>query len=104
MRFRLGSSRGWLLALGVSIVLTCLFVGSRGLLGQAERPKVKAPEFEEGLTWLNTDKPITVKELKGKIVILDFWTLCCIKCIHVLPDLDKLEKKYPNELVVIGVH
>src|SRR5262249_1311321 len=33
-----------------------------------------------------------------------FWTLCCINCIHVLPDLDKLEKKYANELVVIGVH
>ncbi|HLJ95689.1 MAG TPA: thioredoxin-like domain-containing protein, partial [Gemmataceae bacterium] len=38
------------------------------------------------------------------IVLLDFWTLCCINCIHTLPDLAKLEKKYPNELVVIGVH
>ncbi len=36
--------------------------------------------------------------------MLDFWTLCCINCIHVLPDLAKLEKKYPNELVVVGVH
>ena len=41
---------------------------------------------------------------RGKIVLLDFWTLCCINCIHILPDLAKLEKKYPNELVVIGVH
>ena len=41
---------------------------------------------------------------RGKIVLLDFWTLCCINCIHTLPDLAKLEKKYPKELVVIGVH
>src|SRR6185295_16585575 len=52
----------------------------------------------------NTAGPIRMKDLKGKIVLLDFWTFCCINCIHVLPDLAKLEKKYPNELVVIGVH
>ncbi len=43
-------------------------------------------------------------ELRGKIVLLDFWTFCCINCHHVLPDLAKLEEKYKNELVVIGVH
>ena len=37
-------------------------------------------------------------------MVLDFWTYCCINCIHVLPELKKLEKAYPNELVVIGVH
>jgi len=63
-----------------------------------------APEFPEKMDWLNTAGPITLKDLKGKVVILDFWTLCCINCIHILPDLAKLEKKYPNELVVIGVH
>ena len=66
--------------------------------------KVAAPEFEGGVAWLNTAKPISIKDLKGKIVLLDFWTLCCINCIHTLPDLAKLEKKYANELVVIGVH
>jgi sugar lactone lactonase YvrE len=45
-----------------------------------------------------------MKDLRGKVVVLDFWTLCCINCIHTLPDLARLEKKYPNELVVIGVH
>jgi DNA-binding beta-propeller fold protein YncE len=64
----------------------------------------KAPELEGGVAWLNTAGPIRLKDLKGKIVLIDFWTLCCINCIHVLPDLAKLEKKYPNELVVIGVH
>jgi thiol-disulfide isomerase/thioredoxin/sugar lactone lactonase YvrE len=63
-----------------------------------------APELEGGLAWLNTAGPLRLKDLRGKIVVLDFWTLCCINCIHTLPDLAKLEKKYPNELVVIGVH
>ncbi|MBY0526376.1 MAG: redoxin domain-containing protein [Gemmataceae bacterium] len=67
-------------------------------------PDVKAPELDGGVAWLNTDKPIKLKDLKGKIVILDFWTLCCINCIHIMPDLEKLEKKYGKELVVIGVH
>ncbi len=63
-----------------------------------------APEFPEGAEWLNTDKPLTLASLKGKIVLLDFWTYCCINCMHIIPDLKKLEAKYPNELVVIGVH
>lgn len=54
--------------------------------------------------WLNTDKPYTLEDLKGKVVILDFWTYCCINCMHVLPDLKKLEQRFPKELVVIGVH
>jgi thiol-disulfide isomerase/thioredoxin len=66
--------------------------------------KPDAPDFDGGTAWLNTAGPIKVKDLKGKVVLLDFWTLCCINCIHVMPDLAKLEKKYPNELVVIGVH
>ena len=53
--------------------------------------------------WLNTD-PLTLKKLRGKFVVLDFWTYCCINCHHILPVLKKLEEKYPNEIVVIGVH
>ncbi len=63
-----------------------------------------APDLNGGLAWLNTSGPIKIADLKGKVVLLDFWTLCCINCIHIMPDLAKLEKKYPNELVVIGVH
>ncbi|WP_437204165.1 thioredoxin-like domain-containing protein [Planctomicrobium sp. SH664] len=63
-----------------------------------------APSLEGGTEWLNTTGPIELPDLRGKIVILDFWTYCCINCIHILPDLKYLEKKYPNELVVIGVH
>ena len=63
-----------------------------------------APELDGGVAWLNTAGPIQLKDLRGKIVVLDFWTLCCINCMHTLPDLAKLEKKYANQIVVIGVH
>ena len=70
----------------------------------AQRNLVRAPEFPSGLTWLNSDKPLSIKGLRGKVVLLDFWTYGCINCLHIIPDLKKLEAKYPNELVVIGVH
>ena len=69
-----------------------------------ERTRVRAPEIQGGSGWLNTEKPLSIAALKGKIVLLDFWTYGCINCIHIIPDLKKLEAKYPNELVVIGVH
>lgn len=65
---------------------------------------VHAPEFPAHLDWLNVAKPLTMADLRGKIVLLDFWSYCCINCLHVLPDLKRLEQKYANELVVIGVH
>jgi DNA-binding beta-propeller fold protein YncE len=69
-----------------------------------ETPRVRAPEITGGRGWLNTDKPLTIAALKGKVVLLDFWTYGCINCIHIIPDLKRLEHKYPNQLVVIGVH
>jgi thiol-disulfide isomerase/thioredoxin len=78
---------------------------TRRTRSEREKKKVAAPELDGGVAWLNSGGPVTLKkDLKGKVVILDFWTLCCINCIHIMPDLAKLEKKYPNELVVIGVH
>ena len=55
-----------------------------------------APELDGGVAWLNTAAPIHLNDLRGKIVVLDFWTYCCINCMHMLPDLAKLEKKYAN--------
>ncbi len=60
--------------------------------------------FPADLTWVNTSQPLQLDELKGKFVLLDFWTYCCINCMHILPELKKLEKAYPKNLVVIGVH
>jgi DNA-binding beta-propeller fold protein YncE len=71
---------------------------------EQQQPRIQAPELDGGVAWLNTAGPIRLRDLRGKIVILDFWTLCCINCIHTLPDLARLEKKYPNQIVVIGVH
>jgi len=67
-------------------------------------PPVRAPEFPEGMQWLNTDRPLRLADLRGKVVLLDFWTYCCINCMHIIPALTALERKYANELVVIGVH
>jgi thiol-disulfide isomerase/thioredoxin len=61
------------------------------------------PSLEGGVEWINS-APVTLAQLKGKIVLLDFWTYCCINCHHVLPTLARLEEKYKNELVIIGVH
>jgi DNA-binding beta-propeller fold protein YncE len=71
---------------------------------EGNEKRIAAPELEGGVGWLNTASPIRLKDLRGKIVVLDFWTYCCINCIHTLPDLAKLEKKYANQIVVVGVH
>ena len=69
-----------------------------------QRGRVRAPELEGGRGWLNTDRPLSIAGLRGKVVLLDFWTYGCVNCMHVIPDLKRLEEKYPAELVVIGVH
>jgi thiol-disulfide isomerase/thioredoxin len=66
--------------------------------------RVRAPELTGGRGWLNTEKPLSIAALKGKVVLLDFWTYGCINCIHIIPDLKRLEEKYAKQLVVIGVH
>lgn len=69
-----------------------------------EKKYIPAPSLVGGSDWINVAKPLSLEDLRGRIVVLDFWTLCCINCIHTLPDLAKLEAKYPGILVVIGVH
>ena len=66
---------------------------------------VRAPELPTAVTWLNVDHPLSMEELRGHVVLLDFWTYCCINCMHVLPDLKALERRFADEpFVVIGVH
>ena len=73
-------------------------------VAQGGKPRPDAPALTGGTAWLNSEKPITLADLKGRIVLLDFWTLCCINCIHTLPDLAQIEARYPGMVVVIGVH
>jgi thiol-disulfide isomerase/thioredoxin len=88
--------------LGVALLLTLAGLSA----AQPGDEKGKGPQLDltGGIDWLNTDRPIAAGDLKGRVVLIDFWTLCCINCIHTLPDLAKLEAKYPGVLVVIGVH
>ncbi len=72
--------------------------------GESYAGTVQAPDFPPGLDWINTAQPISLADLRGKVVLLDFWTYGCINCIHIIPDLERLEAEYANELVVIGVH
>ncbi|MFF7767201.1 thioredoxin-like domain-containing protein [Streptomyces massasporeus] len=68
-------------------------------------PRVRAPELTGKGGWLNTGgQPYTLADLRGRIVILDFWTFCCINCLHVLDELRELEEKHRDTVVVIGVH
>ncbi len=105
-------------AVGLALALGALIGGGHSVASErnvpierphatfASFPQAQAPRLslEGGVAWINTDRPIHLDRLRGKVVLLDFWTYCCINCHHVLPDLAKLEAKYKNQLVVIGVH
>ncbi len=67
-------------------------------------PKVRASELV-GRGWLNTGgRSLALSDLRGKVVVLDFWTFCCVNCLHVLDELRELEARFPDALVVVGVH
>ena len=66
--------------------------------------RVRASELV-GRKWLNTGgEQLSLEKLRGKIVILDFWTFCCINCLHVLDEMRPLEEQYSDVLVTVGVH
>ena len=103
------------LSLCLALVLACAALAEaqsvnllslKGIRSMSSRyqGRVRAPELAGARGWLNIDKPLSLAALKGKVVLLDFWTYGCINCIHIIPDLKRLEAKYANNLVVIGVH
>lgn len=75
-----------------------------GMAVTGSLPLVRASELV-GRGWLNTGgREITLGDLRGKIVVVDFWTFCCINCLHVLDELRELERAHRDVLVIIGVH
>jgi len=63
-----------------------------------------SPPIPGDVAWFNVERPLTQEELKGRVVLLDFWTLGCINCQHIIPDLKRLEAEFGDNLLVIGVH
>ena len=67
--------------------------------------RIHAPELSGATAWLNIAAPLSMRALRGHVVILDFWTYCCVNCMHVLPILRDLEERHRGDpLQVIGVH
>ncbi|MEV6016463.1 MULTISPECIES: NHL domain-containing thioredoxin family protein [unclassified Streptomyces] len=69
------------------------------------RARVRAPELVGKGGWLNTGgKDLKLADFRGRVLILDFWTFCCINCLHVLDELRELEEKHRDTVVIVGVH
>ncbi|MBB2986467.1 NHL domain-containing thioredoxin family protein [Terracoccus luteus] len=68
------------------------------------RVKVRAPELV-GRGWLNTGgRELSLADLRGRVLLLDFWTFCCVNCLHVIDELRELEARFPDVLTIVGVH
>jgi thiol-disulfide isomerase/thioredoxin len=66
--------------------------------------RVRAPELR-GRAWLNTGgRPYSLADFRGRVLLLDFWTFCCVNCLHVLDELRALEREFGDVLVTVGVH
>jgi thiol-disulfide isomerase/thioredoxin len=65
----------------------------------------KAPEIQSSDVWINSDRPLKLSALKGKVILLDFWAFDCAPCKETIPRIEALHEKYSKDgLVVIGVH
>lgn len=92
------SQRRWCVVLFAASLLGCGRIASSGAEGKT------APELDGGLPWLNS-APARPADLRGKVVLLDFFEYSCVNCIRTFPYLDEWRKRYANDgLVVVGVH
>jgi len=92
-------SRWWMVVVALWLFLACDRAKPPGSVGSL------APGFDGATAWLNVDHPLSMAELRGKVVVVDFWTSCCINCIHTLPVLASVEQKFAGRpVVVVGVH
>jgi thiol-disulfide isomerase/thioredoxin len=84
--------------------LTVLAAASTAASAGTLSKSVAAPEFTGVDKWLNSE-PLTMQQLRGKVVLVDFWTYTCINCINTLPYVKSWHQKYKDQgLVVVGVH
>src|ERR1700734_866766 len=86
----------WYFMLGLVITL----VVTKRSFADMNAPEIARP----GLEWFNVGKPLPIASLRGRIVILDFWTEGCINCIQIIPTLRRIEEKWPDKVGVMGVH
>ena len=90
--------------IGSLIAAFVLFLAVSGAQAQGKAQEM-APEIARpGLQWFNVPAPIPLEKLRGRLLILDFWTEGCINCIHIIPILRTIEERYPDKVLVIGVH
>ncbi|MDR6490547.1 thiol-disulfide isomerase/thioredoxin [Paraburkholderia terricola] len=90
--------------LTAAAVLAAAAATSGAALADTPATSLPAPEFTGIDTWLNSE-PLTLQQLRGKVVLVDFWTYTCINCIHTLPYVKSWNQKYKDQgLAVIGVH
>ncbi len=66
--------------------------------------RIKAPEFPDSTEWVNTEQPVRLADYRGKVILLDFWRYCQVSCIQSQLDLQYLESKFKDGLVVVGIH
>jgi thiol-disulfide isomerase/thioredoxin len=90
-----------------AMMLVAAMTMGDALAAEPETTKIEikpAPEFEGIDEWINSDA-LTMKELKGRVVVLHFWTFGCINCIHNLPHYQKWQKDFAGkDLVIVGIH
>ncbi len=92
--------------LGLRLLAPALGVAVAAFLARAQATPTQAaePPFPEHAPWLNVSRPLTGVELRGHVVLLDFFTPGCINCIHVLPETARLEQEFGGRLLIIGVN
>jgi sugar lactone lactonase YvrE len=66
--------------------------------------RIRAPELVGRGGWIGTDRPMSLADFRGRFLLLDFWTFCCVNCLHVLEELRPLEERFADVLTVVGVH
>lgn len=91
----------------VAILLGSLLLAAVGLTGRVGARSGLAPEMSGGTKWLNTPQgtPLSMAGLRGKVVLVEFWTAGCINCLSTLPWVKRWHERYQAEgIVIIGVH